>query len=106
MPFAQLSALPARTLLPGITGRYAHTARLTTGEVELAAGAVLPVHQHPHDQLSYVLTGEIEFTIGSETRVMTAGTCALIAGGTPHGCRVLTAARVLDTFTPVREDYR
>src|SRR3954469_22379778 len=106
MPFANLATTKTRHIFPGVAGRYAHEARLTVGEIDLAAGAVVAAHQHPHDQLSYVISGEVEFTIGAETRVMRAGMVALIPGGTPHGCRALTACRLVDAFTPVREDYR
>lgn len=106
MPFAQLSTAQTKNLFPGVAGRYAHAARFTVGEIELAAGAVVPSHQHPHDQFSYVVAGAVEFTIGTETQVMQAGTVALIPGGTPHSCRALAASRLIDAFTPLREDYR
>ncbi|MBI4626204.1 MAG: cupin domain-containing protein [Verrucomicrobia bacterium] len=106
MSYSTLATLPARNLFPGVAGRYVHEARFTIGHVALAAGAVVPIHQHPHDQISYVLEGRLEFTVGAETRVMEPGMCLIIPGGTPHGCRALTACGVLDTFTPVREDYR
>jgi quercetin dioxygenase-like cupin family protein len=106
MPFATLAAQPARPLFAGVTGRYAHLDRLTIGEVELAAGAVVPVHQHPHDQLTYVVAGRAECTIGGETQVLEPGMCALIPGGTLHSFRPLTACRVLDAFTPARDDLR
>src|SRR3954470_17929265 len=106
MSFFHLPSLKTRPVFSGVAGRYAHDARLTVGEIDLAAGAVVASHQHPHDQLSYVISGEAEFTIGAETQVMRAGMVALIPGGTPHGCRALAACRLVDVFTPVREDYR
>jgi len=106
MPFANLPALPGRAIFPGVTGRYAHEARLTVGEIELAAGATVALHQHPHDQLSYVIGGAVEFAIGPDKKILNAGECALIPGGAAHGCRAITACRLLDVFTPVREDYR
>ena len=106
MHVATLASLPAKNIFPGITGRYAHSGRLTIGEVELAAGSLVPEHQHPHDQLTYVLTGQAECTAGGESCVLKPGMCALIPGGTPHRVRALTACRVLDVFTPVRDDLR
>jgi len=106
MPFVKIAALSVKNIFPGATGRYAHTDKMTLGEVDLAAGVVVPLHQRPHDQFSYVLAGRVEFTVGAETRVMEAGDCAVIPGGAKHGCRALTACRILDTFAPVREDYR
>ena len=106
MPILKVADLTAKNIFAGATGRYAHTEKMTLGEIDLVADIVVPLHQHPHDQFSYVLAGRVEFTVGAETRVMNAGDCAVIPGGTRHGCRALTACRLLDAFAPVREDYR
>jgi quercetin dioxygenase-like cupin family protein len=106
MSFATLQSVPAKSPFPGITGHYAHLERLTFGEVDLVAGTVLPAHQHLHEQVTYVISGRFEFTVGAETRILEAGMCAVIPGHTPHSGRALTACRVLDVFAPVREDYR
>jgi len=106
MPFVHLPKLPAKNIFPGAVGHYAHTEKMTLGEIELAAGVTVPLHQHPHDQFSYVLAGRVEFIVGAETRVMEAGDCAVIPGGTLHGCRTLSACRLLDAFAPARDDYR
>jgi quercetin dioxygenase-like cupin family protein len=106
MAFVNLSTARTRQIFPGVAGRYAHEARLSVGEIELAAGAVVGSHQHPHDQFSYVVSGEVQFTLADKTQLMRAGDVVLIPGGTPHGCRAVTACRLIDAFTPVREDYR
>lgn len=107
MSFASLASLPAKEIFGGtIRGHYAHLDRLTVGEVELNADTVVPMHHHPHEQVTYVLEGRFEFTVGEETRVLEPGLAALIPGGVMHGGKTLTACRVLDVFTPVREDYR
>lgn len=106
MPFTTLSSAAAKSLFAGVSGHYAHAERLTIGEVELAAGASVPTHQHPHEQVTYVLSGTLEFFLGDEGRVLEAGMCAVIPANAPHRCRAITATRVLDIFAPVREDYR
>ena len=106
MPAVTLAELPAKTIFAGVTGHFAHLERLTVGEVELAAGAIVPVHQHPHDQITYILSGRAECTVGGETRTLEPGACVLTPGGTPHAFRALTACRALDVFSPVREDFR
>ena len=107
MPFATLVSLPAKAILGGtIHGHYAHLDRLTVGEVELEAGILVPLHQHPHEQVTYVIEGRCEFTVGGATRILEPGMTALIPGGAMHGGKTLTACRVLDIFSPVREDYR
>lgn len=107
MPFATLASLPVKEIFNGtIRGHYAHLERTTIGEVHLDADTVVPIHQHPHEQVTYVIEGRFEFTVGGETRLLEPGMAALIPGGTPHGGRTLTPCRVVDLFAPVREDYR
>ena len=79
---------------------------MTIGEVELAPGVALPMHHHPHEQVTYVIYGRFEFTVGEETTILEPGMVALIPGGVAHGGKTLTACRVIDLFSPVREDYR
>jgi quercetin dioxygenase-like cupin family protein len=105
--FVKLAGLPVKEIFNGtIRGHYAHLDRTTFGEVHLQAGTVVPIHQHPHEQVTYVLEGRFEFTIGDETTILEPGMAALIPGGTPHGGTTLTACRVIDMFAPVREEYR
>jgi quercetin dioxygenase-like cupin family protein len=75
--------------------------------VDVDANTVVPVHDHPHEQAGTVISGEFEMTIGGETRWIKSGDTYIIPGGVAHGGRTGdTAARVLDIFSPVREDYQ
>jgi mannose-6-phosphate isomerase-like protein (cupin superfamily) len=47
-----------------------------------------PLHSHPWDELTYVLEGEMEFTIGAETQVGGPGTLVSLPRGVPHTLRV------------------
>ena len=107
MNFTTLTSLPAKEIFGGSArGHYTHLERLTIGEIALLAGVTVPMHQHPHEQVTYVLEGRFQFTVGTETRELGPGMTALIPGGVMHGGTTLTACRVLDVFSPVREDYR
>src|SRR4051812_41723813 len=82
MPFVTLTEVPPRQIFNGaITGHYAHLAQMTIGEVRLTGGTVLPMHSHPHEQITFVIAGQFEFTVGEETRVLGPGMTALIPGG-------------------------
>ena len=106
-PFAKLASLPTREILDGtIRGQYAHLPKMTIGEVRIDANTVVPMHQHPHEQTTYVIEGRFEFTIDCETTILEPGMVALIPGGVMHGGRTLTACRVIDVFSPARDDYR
>lgn len=107
MSFTTLTQIPAKEIFGGaIQGHYAHLERLTIGEVLMQAGTILPMHSHPHEQITYVIDGRYEFTVGDQTTVMEPGMVALIPGGVVHGGKTLTTCRVIDVFTPVREDYK
>ena len=55
----------------GVTRRIlAHDGKMMAVEVNFEQGAIGPMHNHPHEQLTYVLSGEFEFTIGEEKHVV------------------------------------
>ena len=84
MSFATLASLPAKEIFGGIIrGHYAHLEKMTIGEVELAPGSLLPLHSHPHEQITYVIAGRLEFTVGAQTTILGPGMVALIPGGLP-----------------------
>ena len=74
-------------------------------EVIFDTGAVGADHTHPHTQISYVLSGEFTYHIEGETRVMHQGDSIVVDGGKLHGCTCVKAGTLLDTFTPMREDF-
>ena len=47
-----------------------------------------PLHSHPWDELTYVLEGEMEFTVGIDTRGGGPGTLVSLPRGVPHTLRV------------------
>lgn len=101
-----LTELPEQELIPGFRGKLVHSGTMTFVYWEIAAGAELPQHAHPHEQVAHTFSGEFELTIEGETRVLTAGSVAVIPGNARHWGRALTDCRIMDAFHPVREDYR
>jgi quercetin dioxygenase-like cupin family protein len=69
-------------------------------------GAEVPVHEHPHEQVGHVVSGRLQFRIGDEERELGPGDGYAIPGGVPHGCVAIGDTIAVDSFTPVREDYR
>ncbi|MHC2595160.1 MULTISPECIES: cupin domain-containing protein [Pantoea] len=90
----------------GVTRRIlAHGGTLMAVEVTFEQGAVGPLHHHPHEQLTYVLSGRFAFTIDGVTKEVSAGDTLYKAPNIVHGCVCLEAGVLLDTFTPQREDF-
>lgn len=83
----------------------AHNGSLMAVEVSFETGATGPMHCHPHEQLTYVLSGIFQFTIGEETQIVRTGDTLYKRSGIVHGCVCLESGQLLDIFTPVREDF-
>jgi quercetin dioxygenase-like cupin family protein len=74
-------------------------------EVFFEEGAVGEMHSHPHEQITYVLEGEFEFTIGEKTKIVKAGDSMYKQPHIPHGTVCLKKGKLLDVFSPHREDF-
>lgn len=64
---------------------------------EFHKGMDLPPHAHGA-QWGTVLAGEIELTIGGETRTYRPGESYSIPAGVTHGARIPAGTRVIDVF--------
>jgi quercetin dioxygenase-like cupin family protein len=82
-----------------------YTDEVMVVENRFEKGAVGAMHSHPHTQITYVISGKFEFTIGEEKKVVTAGDTMLKKDGVPHGCVCLEEGILLDIFSPMREDF-
>lgn len=94
------------TIFPGIQSAMEHSDQVTFGSVSLEEGVVAPLHSHPHEQWTYVLEGQMEFTLNGEKQLLLPGMGAYIPSNAIHGAVAVTACKVIDVFVPVREDYR
>lgn len=106
MAFINYNTKNKATIFPGIHSAMEHSEQATFGCVTLEEGVIAPIHSHPHEQWTFVLEGEMEFTLAEETQLLLPGMGAFIPSNTLHGARAVTACKVIDVFTPVREDYR
>lgn len=98
--------LKPRQLLQGVTLRAVHGAQTMLTIFDLEPHAVIPSHSHPHEQITYVLAGALEFTLEGQTRVLRKGEGVVIGSGRQHGAKVLAEpTRALDGWYPIREDY-
>jgi quercetin dioxygenase-like cupin family protein len=103
---ANINDIPLKHLISGIAGRYVHGDQCTMGIVEIEKGSILPLHHHPHEQLTYILEGELEMTIGGETMNLRQGDYFVIHSNVPHSAVANVACKVMDVFAPVREEYK
>jgi quercetin dioxygenase-like cupin family protein len=106
MPFQHLENTETREMMPGFQGKFVHTDRVSLAFWEIKAGAELPEHAHPHEQIAVVMEGRFEITVIGETQVIEPGLVVVIPSNALHSGRALTDCRILDVFQPPRDDYR
>jgi quercetin dioxygenase-like cupin family protein len=105
--FLRLDAIDHFALADGVRARALFGDDAMLNLVELDAGAVVPEHSHPHEQLGIVLSGEIVMIIEGEERPCHAMDAMHIPSGLVHGAYAgAEGAVVLDVFVPIREDFR
>ena len=107
MSFFTVSELPGTQMLPGVVRRAVYLEHVMVTFFDFAPGSVVPEHSHPHEQITYVLRGAMEFRLGDETRVLRAGDGACCPPDVPHSALVLDEPTVaLDAWYPLREEYK
>ena len=101
------AGIALETLEPGKVSRKirARGGALMMVEVLFETGGVGTEHRHPHEQVTYCLDGEFVFTVDGAEITVRAGDSLYIPASALHGTLCITAGRVLDIFTPQREDF-
>jgi quercetin dioxygenase-like cupin family protein len=101
--FGSFEETAADSPYAGIRRRVVTTAKATVTEYRFDPGATFPIHEHPEEQITLVLDGEIAFTAGAERRELGAGAWSVVPGDVAHGVTAGAAgARFLAIVVPPR----
>ena len=96
-----------KELAPGVRTRTFWGDNLLLSVVDLDPNSDVPNHTHPHEQGGMMLDGELEMGIAGETRLLKPGDVYIIPGNIEHWAKSGgSPARVLDIFSPVREEFK
>ena len=104
--FTSFNNITSKELIPGFSVQLIHTESQTFALFEIEKGAELPEHFHIHEQVSQVLEGEFELTIDGSTKICKKGDIAIMQPNVVHSGKAVTNCKILDVFTPVREDLK
>jgi quercetin dioxygenase-like cupin family protein len=75
-------------------------------QFSFAAGVTTAMHQHPHEQIGYVVSGEIDLIMeGHETVRLSAGGSYYVAPNVQHYVVTHAPTVLVDCFSPRREDF-
>ena len=85
--------------------------KIVAGDREMLAqtylkrGALVPMHTHASEQMTYVLQGALRFLVDGEEVIVREGEVIHIPSGAPHQAEALEDTFELDVYSPVREDW-
>jgi quercetin dioxygenase-like cupin family protein len=80
-------------------------AREMVAQVYLKKGALVPMHAHDSEQMTYVLQGALKFLINGEEITVREGEVLHIPSGVDHQAEALDDTFELDLFSPIRHDW-
>ncbi len=107
MTYFRKDELPATEMLPGMIRRAVYLDDVMVTFFDMEPNAELPLHHHPHQQITWIVSGTMEFNLDGEKRVLHAGDGVLIPPDVPHSAVILDEpCRAMDAWHPVRDDYR
>jgi len=105
-PFVVAKETPKEDLGGGISRQIlGYGPEIMVVRVWFEKGSVGDVHSHRHSQTTYVESGSFEVFIDGEKRVLGAGDSFYIAPHLSHGAVCLEAGVLIDTFSPLRDDF-
>jgi quercetin dioxygenase-like cupin family protein len=74
-------------------------------QIYLKRGAVVPLHAHESEQMTYVLQGALKFFVEGEETIVREGEVLHILPNVPHQSEALEDTFELDVFSPIRQDW-
>lgn len=91
---------------PGLSRKImAHDPSLMLVQVKFEKGAVGALHQHVHVQISHVFSGVFEVEIEGLIKILKTGDSFFVPSNLWHGVKCLEEGILIDTFSPMREDF-
>jgi quercetin dioxygenase-like cupin family protein len=97
--------VPLETMSDVISRRVVSGERAMVAQVYLKKDAVVPLHQHESEQITYILEGALKFELQGREVVVRKGEVLLIPSNVPHRAVALEDTLDLDVFSPIRHDW-
>lgn len=105
MEFYTWDQMEAETMSEYIARKIISGDKAMVAQVFLKKGAVVPEHFHESEQITYILSGALEFELEGTKVVVNAGQVLRIPSNVPHRAVALEDTLDLDVFSPIRHDW-
>ena len=99
--------VPAKDLGSGVMRKVlSYSRNLMACELTFEKGAIGAAHSHPHEQIGYIISGRLVYQeAGQADKILETGDTYYVAPNVVHGVQILEDTKLLDIFTPMREDF-
>ncbi|MCU1321433.1 MAG: Cupin 2 conserved barrel domain protein [Acidobacteriaceae bacterium] len=100
------SDIEIEQLNPLLQRQFLHGTEAMLTRFHLAKSCIVPLHSHPNEQISFIVTGSLEFDFGAgDTRIVRSGEVLVIPRDLPHSAVALEDTLAFDVFAPPRQDW-
>lgn len=104
--FGELATMPVKQIWDDVRARIVQSELITMAIVELDPGAAVLGHRHVNEQLGFVISGSLTFTVDGERRERGPGETWCIRSDVPHEAVAgPQGAVVAEVYSPVRDDW-
>ena len=105
--FASFKTMQGISPAEGVMIKSVHLDNVMMTYMQFAPGSILPEHKHPHEQITTIIAGNMEMTVGDQTQLMRPGDVAIVPPNIVHSAKVIEdKAIAIDAWSPIREDYK
>jgi len=105
MNFFNVKELPKKKIKEGIRMCSVYLKNVMLTYFEFEQGQDIPPHEHAHEQITFILEGEMEFRLGDEIKILKAGEGVTVPSNIKHSVYAISPVKVVDAWNPIREDY-
>lgn len=102
----KLDEIEPKEIMPGYHGKLVHTETMSLVFWDIDKNAEVPEHNHMNEQVMHVIEGEFQLTLEGASKTYYPGDIVVIAPHKTHSGKALTPCKLLDVFSPPREEYR
>jgi quercetin dioxygenase-like cupin family protein len=105
-PFRSWDGREPLSLIEGVSAHSIGGEQVLLCRVRYEPGTTVPRHSHEHtEQVMFVLEGELEMTVGSETRTLREGNVVVVNRGIEHELHSEGGCAFFEALAPVPLDH-
>lgn len=103
--FLHLDRQPSESMGPLLKRQYFHGNQSTFVKWNAKAGAKVPLHKHPNEQITWIISGQATVYSAGKEYSMKAGDIMLFPANVPHEFHFSKDTIDIDFFAPARQDW-